>query len=139
MIQFFTSLYSKAIINKLPPVKFPLTHAMCDKNAYETFAELGSQVLMQFQVRYGKLMSVVLFKMEDKESIKVYSFEVTSDCHLMDYGTYAMNELKREFSKISLNSLVESKVFYEKQGFEQTGETQYTWRKEYAGTIPANT
>ena len=129
MIQFMTSLYSKAIINKLPPVKFPLTHAMCDKNAYETFE---NKVLMQFQVRYGKLMSVVLYQMEDNDSIKVFSFEVTSDCLLMDYGTNAMNELKREFKEISLNSLVESKVFYEKQGFDPTGENQYTWRKEYA-------
>lgn len=129
MIQFMTSLYSKAIINKLPPVKFPLTHAMCDKNAYETF---DNPVLMQFQVRYGKLMSVVLYQMEDNDSIKVFSFEVTSDCLLMDYGTNAMNELKREFKEISLNSLVESKVFYEKQGFDPTGDNQYTWRKEYA-------
>lgn len=129
MIQFMTSLYSKAIINKLPPVKFPLTHAMCDKNAYETF---DNPVLMQFQVRYGKLMSVVLYQMENNDSIKVFSFEVTSDCLLMDYGTNAMNELKREFEEISLNSLVESKVFYEKQGFDPTGENQYTWRKEYA-------
>ena len=135
MIQFMTSLYSKAIINKLPPVKFPLTHAMCDKNAYETFE---NKVLMQFQVRYGKLMSVVLYQMEDSDSIKVFSFEVTSDCHLMDYGTNAMNELKREFKEISLNSLVESKVFYEKQGFDPTGENQYTWRKDYAGTVSAN-
>lgn len=135
MIQFMTSLYSKAIINKLPPAKFPLTHAMCDKNAYETF---DNPVLMQFQVRYGKLMSVVLYQMEDNDSIKVFSFEVTSDCHLMDYGTNAMNELKRDFSKISLNSLVESKVFYEKQGFDPTGENQYTWRKDYARTVPAN-
>ena len=136
MIQFMTSLYSKTIINKLPPVKFPLTHAMCDKNAYETF---DNPVLMQFQVRYGKLMSVVLYQMNDKESIKVFSFEVTSDCLLMDYGTNAMNELKREFKEISLNSLVESKVFYEKQGFDPTGENQYTWMKEYAGTVSTNT
>ncbi len=135
MIQFMTSLYSKAIINTLPSEKFPLTHAMCDKNAYETF---DNKVLMEFQVRYGKLMSVVLYQMVDKDSIRVFSFEVTSDCRLLNYGTNAMNELKREFSKITLNSLIESKVFYEKQGFDPTGETQYTWRRSNGRIIPTD-
>lgn len=35
MTQFLVSIYRKAFIDTLPMVKFPLTHAMCDKNDYE--------------------------------------------------------------------------------------------------------
>lgn len=127
MTQFLVTIYRKAFTDKLSCVKFPLTHAMCDKNDYENLD--GSDVLVMLQVRYGKLMSVAIYQENAEDSIKVFSFEVTSDCRLLDYGTNAMNELKKGYKFITLNSLPESKVFYEKQGFEPTGENSYIWRR----------
>jgi hypothetical protein len=100
---------------------------MCDKNDYENLD--GSDVLVMLQVRYGKLMSVAIYQENAEDSIQVFSFEVTSDCHLLDFGTNAMNELKKGYKFISLNSLPESKIFYEKQGFEPNGENSYIWRR----------
>jgi hypothetical protein len=108
-------------------VKFPLTHAMCDKNDYENLE--GDDVLVMLQVRYGKLMSVVIYQETAEGEIRVFSFEVTSDCHLLDFGTNAMNELKTGYKFITLNSLPESKIFYEKQGFDPNGENSYIWRR----------
>lgn len=127
MTQFLVTIYRKAFADKLSLVKFPLTHAMCDKNDYEHLD--GIDVLVMLQVRYGKLMSVAIYQEESEDSIKVFSFEVTSDCHLLDYGTNAMNELKKGYKFITLNSLPESKIFYEKQGFEHNGENSYIWRR----------
>ena len=127
MTQFLVTIYRKAFTDKLPLVKFPLTHAMCDKNDYENLD--GSDVLVMLQVRYGKLMSVAIYQENAEDSIQVFSFEVTSDCHLLDFGTNAMNELKKGYKFISLNSLPESKIFYEKQGFEPNGENSYIWRR----------
>ena len=127
MTKFLITIYRKAFTDKLSCVKFPLTHAMCNKNDYENLD--GSDVLVMLQVRYGKLMSVAIYQENAEDSIKVFSFEVTSDCHLLDYGTNAMNELKKGYKVITLNSLPESKVFYEKQGFEPTGENSYTWNR----------
>ena len=108
-------------------VKFPLTHAMCDKNDYENLD--GDDVLVMLQVRYGKLMSVAIYQETAEGEIRVFSFEVTSDCHLLDFGTKAMNELKNTYKFITLNSLPESKIFYEKQGFDPTGENAYSWSR----------
>lgn len=129
MTQFITSVFSKKFIDSLPLERFPLTHAMCDKNAYETHIP---HVLMDLQLRYGKLMSVVLYtcQWDGIHGIHVYSFEVTADCRLLDYGTRAMNHLKDTTEKIVLNSLAESKIFYEKMGFSPTSENGYTWRKD---------
>lgn len=127
MTQFLITIYRKAFTDKLSCVKFPLTHAMCDKNDYENLD--GSDVLVMLQVRYGKLMSVAIYQENAEDSIQVFSFEVTSDCHLLDFGTNAMNELKKGYKFISLNSLPESKIFYEKQGFEPNGENSYIWRR----------
>ena len=127
MTQFLVSIYRKAFIDTLPMVKFPLTHAMCDKNDYENLE--GEDVLVMLQVRYGKLMSVAIYQETAEGEIHVFSFEVTSDCHLLDYGTIAMNELKKGYKFITLNSLPESKIFYEKQGFEPNGENSYIWRR----------
>ena len=124
MTSFLTSVFCKGFINGLSKELFPLTNAMCDKNQYES---MGNLVLMVLQVRYGKLMSVVIGK-QIEEGFHVFSFEVTSDCRLMDYGTRAMDYLKSEYSKIRLHSLHESQVFYEKMGFFPTGESEFTWR-----------
>jgi len=121
---FLTSVFCKGFVNGLNKELFPLTHAMCDKNQYES---MGNLVLMVLQVRYGKLMSVVIGK-QIEEGFHVFSFEVTADCRLMDYGTKAMDYLKRQYRKIELHSLSESQVFYEKMGFRPTGESEYTWR-----------
>lgn len=127
MTQFLVTIYRKAFTDMLSLVNFPLTHAMCDKNDYENLE--GSDVLVMLQVRYGKLMSVAIYQEDTEDSIRVFSFEVTSDCHLLDFGTNAMNELKKGYKFISLNSLPESKIFYEKQGFEPNGENSYIWRR----------
>ena len=126
MTQFLVTIYRKAFTDLLSLINFPLTHAMCDKNDYENLE--GSDVLVMLQVRYGKLMSVAIYQEDAEDSIKVFSFEVTSDGHLLDFGTNAMNELKKGYKFISLNSLPESKIFYEKQGFEPNGENSYIWR-----------
>ena len=127
MTQFIVTIYRKSFTDKLSLEKFPLTRAMCEKNDYEHLS--GTDVLVMLQVRYGKLMSVAIYQETDERSVKVFSFEVTADCRLMDYGTNALNELKSSYSSISLSSLSESKIFYEKQGFESTGENAYTWRR----------
>ena len=127
MTQFIVTIYRKSFMGKLSLEKFPLTHAMCDKNDYENLS--GTDVLVMLQVRYGKLMSVAIYQENAEDSIRVFSFEVTADCRLMDYGTNALNELKSSYSSITLNSLTESKIFYEKQGFEPTGDNAYTWRR----------
>lgn len=129
MTEFFTTVYRNAIIDKIPTVKFPLTHAMCDKNDYEHLRD--RDVLVMLQVRYGKLLSVAIYQEADDGSIHVFSFEVTSDCRYLDYGTNAMAELKKQYAVITLNSLPESRVFYEKQGFVSTGETTYKWIRQY--------
>lgn len=113
-------------MGKLSLEKFQLTHAMCEKNDYENLS--GTDVLVMMQVRYGKLMSVAIYQENAEDSIRVFSFEVTADCRLMDYGTNALNELKNGYKFITLNSLPESKIFYEKQGFEPNGENSYVWR-----------
>lgn len=130
MTQFFTTLYSKGIIDRIPKDKFPLTHAMCEKNQYEDMK--GNNVLIHFQVRYGKLMAVAILH-RDGDSIHIYSFEVTADCRLLDYGTAEMNELKREYDSIILNSLNESREFYVKQGFKEVGDVSFVWRKDHEG------
>lgn len=127
MTNFLVTIYRKAFTDKLSLASFPLTHAMCDKNDYENLD--GSDVLVMLQVRYGKLMSVAIYREDAEDSIRVFSFEVSSDCHLLDYGTNAMNELKKGYKYITLNSLPESKIFYEKQGFEPNGENSYIWRR----------
>lgn len=132
MTQFLVSIYRKAFIDTLPMVKFPLTHAMCDKNDYENLE--GDNVLVMLQVRYGKLMSVAIYQESAEYEIRVFSFEVTSDCHLLDFGTKAMNELKKGYKFITLNSLPESKIFYEKQGFDPTGENAYSWSRNETRT-----
>lgn len=126
MTNFITSVYSKGFINTLPRERFPLTYAMCDKNEYENMCP---HVLMVLQLRYGKLMSVVLGHRfwDGYDGFKVFSFEVTADCRLLDYGTKAMDYLKSEYQKIQLHSLAESQIFYEKMGFYSTGESEFTW------------
>lgn len=127
MTQFFINRFRQKIIDGISAEKFPLTHSMCDKNDYENLT--GEDVLVMLQVRYGKLMSVAIYQETEEDTVRVFSFEVTSDCRLLDFGTNAMNELKKGYKFITLNSLPESKVFYEKQGFEPNGENSYIWRR----------
>lgn len=127
MTNFITAIYSKKFIDTLPMVKFPLTYAMCDKNDY---TRMYPDVLMSLQVRYGKLMSLAIYKDLGESAIKLYSFEVTTECHLMNYGTAAMAELMRNYGNISLSSLPESRIFYEKLGFTQSGGLTYNWQRD---------
>lgn len=124
MIDFFTSLFNRKFIDGLPTEKFPLTHAMCSKNRYEEFK---NPVLMQLQTRYGKLISVILYRVEQPDEIRVFSVEVSSDSRLNGHGTRAIAELQKENGRMYLSSLNESRVFYEKCGFLPVGDSCFRW------------
>lgn len=125
MNQFILTMYSKAFIDTLDREKFPMTVTMCEKNKYDS---IGKTVMLHLQLRYGKIMSVaILHPDEIDDNIHIYSFEVTSDCRRLGYGTSAINELKRTYSCIDLSSLNESRVFYEKMGFMSVCSSTFIW------------
>jgi len=118
--------YSKDFLEELDKESFPLTFDMCSKNDYTQ----GNKVVRQFinqEISYP--LAIVIWEEVAPKEIRIYSLEVHSKYRFQDYGRHILTKFKEVYKSISLCSMPDAKIFYEKMGFVEQEENQMIWRK----------
>lgn len=118
-------VYSKEkLFKQINKNDFALTYDMCSKNDYK-----DCKVRMLVSQEVWHPLAVVIFK-ETNGEITIYSFEVHPEHKLTNIGRRMLTHFKENAKLITLCSLNESKIFYEKLGFEEQEENRMTWRRK---------
>ena len=109
--------YSKDLLEDLDIQSFPLTHSMCNKNDYTDciIRKLRSQ-----EVSYP--LATVIFKEEPDKKIHIYSLEVHEKYRLTNIGRRMLTKFMENANIVELSCLPETKIFYEKRGFQELEE-----------------
>jgi ribosomal protein S18 acetylase RimI-like enzyme len=118
--------YNEAFLSELDKESFPLTFDMCNKNDYTQ----GNKVVRQFinqEIPYP--LAIIIWEEVAPKEIRIYSLEVHSKYRFQDYGRHILTKFKEVYKLISLCSLPDAKIFYEKMGFVEQEENQMIWRK----------
>jgi GNAT superfamily N-acetyltransferase len=118
--------YRSKFLEELDKESFPLTFDMCNKNDYTQ----GNKVVRQFinqEISYP--LAIVIWEEVSPKEIRIYSLEVHKKFRLQDYGRHILTKFKEFYKLISLSSLPDAKIFYEKMGFVEQKENQMIWRK----------
>lgn len=118
--------YSNKFLGNLNKESFPLTFDMCNKNDYTQ----GNKVVRQFinqEIPYP--LAIIIWEEVAPKEIRIYSLEVHSKYRFQDYGRHILTKFKEVYKLISLCSLPDAKIFYEKMGFVEQEENQMIWRK----------
>lgn len=117
--------YSTDLFKQIKKEDFALTYDLCNKNDYT-----GCRVRMLVSQEVWHPLAVVIYKEENPGEIKIFSFEVHPEHRLTNIGRRMLTNFKENANIVSLCSLTESKIFYEKLGFEEYGETRMIWRRK---------
>lgn len=118
--------YRAKFLEELDKESYPLTFDMCNKNDYTQ----GNKVVRQFinqEISYP--LAIVIWEEVAPKEIRIYSLEVHSKYRFQDYGRHILTKFKEVYKLISLCSLPDAKIFYEKMGFVEQEENQMIWRK----------
>jgi GNAT superfamily N-acetyltransferase len=118
--------YRAKFLEELDKESYPLTFDMCNKNDYTQ----GNKVVRQFinqEIPYP--LAIIIWEEVAPKEIRIYSLEVHSKYRFQDYGRHILTKFKEVYRLISLSSLPDAKIFYEKMGFVEQEENQMIWRK----------
>lgn len=105
--------------------KFPLLQKLASENDYD-----GMDMLVMFDLGSNNPVAVAVYEDDDCTGFierRVKCLEVHADMHLKGFGTAMLDELKEHVYRIRLGYYPEVKVFYEKNGFIDSGEGQMEW------------
>lgn len=117
-------VYSKEkLFKQINKDDFSMTYDMCSKNDYS-----NCKVRMLVSQEIWHPLAIVIFK-ETNGEITIYSFEVHPEHKLTNVGRRMLTHFKENAKLITLCSLNESKIFYEKLGFVEQEENRMIWRK----------
>lgn len=121
--------YPIDFLNKLDKENYPLTYDMCKKNRYELSSWLIIvRSFMNQELDYP--YAIVIYREETPKRVHIFSLEVHLKLRLNNNGRKLLDKFKEQYDEITLNTLNESKIFYEKMGFIEQGDNQMIWRKQ---------
>lgn len=117
--------YSPFLLKQIKKEDFALTYDMCSKNDYT-----GCRVRMLVSQEVWHPLAVIIYKETCDKEITIYSFEVHPEYRNTNIGRRMLTKFKENSNMITLCSLVDAKIFYEKLGFEEQEETRMIWRRK---------
>lgn len=120
--------YTKEFFEQLDKENYPLTADMCSKNRYE----LSSWMIVVREFKDQEIpytTAIVIYREIDNKKIHIFSLEVHKNLRLNNNGRRLLNKFKEDYDEITLSTLPESKLFYEKLGFVEQEENQMIWRR----------
>ena len=117
--------YSNKFLGNLDKESFPLTYDMCTKNNYTN--NVNVRQFINQEIPYP--LAIVIWEEVAPKEIRIYSLEVHGKYRFQDYGCHILTKFKEAYKLISLCSLPDAKIFYEKMGFDELEENQMIWRK----------
>lgn len=120
-------IYTKEFLETLDKDNFPLTYQMCTKNKFDTGSIIVRKLINQ-EIAYP--IWIAIYEERKPEQFHIYSIEVHPKHRLKDYGRKLLDKFKETAEQISLCSLPESKLFYEKQGFVEQEENRLIWKRK---------
>lgn len=123
-------IYTNDMLETIDNEQFPLTYKMCSKNKFDT----GSVIIRKFiDQEIDHPIWIMIYEERKPNEYHIYSFEVYKSYQLQDYGRKALTKFKENAKLITLCSLPETKVFYEKLGFKEADDSglRLIWRKNF--------
>lgn len=110
--------------------KFPLTYKMCSKNKFDTGSIFVRKLIDQ---EIDHPIWIAIYEERKPQQFHIYSLEVYKSYQLQNYGRKALTKFKENANLITLCSLPETKVFYEKLGFKEADDSglRFIWRKNF--------
>lgn len=127
---FNDKIYTNDVLETIDKEKFPLTYKMCSKNKFDT----GSVIIRKFiDQEIDHPIWIMIYEERRPNEFHIYSFEVYKSYQLQDFGRKALTKFKEFANVITLCSLPETKVFYEKLGFHELDDNglRLIWRKNF--------
>ena len=120
-------VYTKEFLKTMDKETFSLTYQMCSKNKFDTGSIYVRQLKNQ-EIDHPLLIAI--YEERKPKEFHIYSLEVHPTHRLQYIGQKALSKFKEKADVITLCSLPESKIFYEKQGFVEQEENRLMWRKK---------
>ena len=134
MITISRYTFNRQLIDRLSDDdRFPLTREMCRKNEYEKWHRPPMMQVTYEQENPENVLSIVIYVSPDGDEsrVRIYSLEVESSHRSQFWGRRAIDRFKSDdkVEEISLCYLPDAKVFYDKMGFEESGENEMRWKR----------
>lgn len=117
--------YSPFLLKQIKKEDYTLTYDMCSKNDYT-----GCKVRMLVSQEVWHPLAVIIYKETGDKEITIYSFEVHHEYRNTNIGRRMLTKFKENANMITLCSLVDAKIFYEKLGFQEQEESRMIWRRK---------
>lgn len=126
-------IYTNEFLETLDKEKFPLTYKMCSKNKFDTGSIFVRKLIDQ---EIDHPIWIAIYEERKPQQFHIYSLEVYKSYQLQNYGRKALTKFKENAILITLCSLPETKVFYEKLGFKESDDSglRLIWRKKQMKT-----
>jgi GNAT superfamily N-acetyltransferase len=123
-------IYTNDMLEMIDKEKFPLTYKMSSKNKFDTGSIIVRKLIDQ---EIDHPIWIAIYEERKPQQFHIYSLEVYKSYQLQDYGRRALTKFKENANLITLCSLPETKVFYEKLGFKEADESglRLIWRKNF--------
>lgn len=131
-MKFREESYTADMLASIDKEDFPLLHEMCRKNDYGTSENVK---VMSDSYRDSGPLAVAIYRDKwDEETAttkrRVLVLEVNKNKQLIGLGNKMLDELKWDCEEIRLGYVIESKEFYRKNGFVESGENEMRWRRD---------
>jgi hypothetical protein len=106
--------------------QFSLTYDMCGKNDYGSFTfPVYMDMLYDDD---GYVLGICIYRhMVDDVGIYVFSFEIRKGMRYCGIGSMFMG-IYKGMGRVGLSTLPESRIFYEKNGFESIGDSRMLYK-----------
>lgn len=131
-MKFREESYTTELLASLDEEDFPLLHDMCRKNEYGTSESV--KIMSELYADSEPLAVAVYRDKWDEDTAttkrRVLVLEVNNSKHLLGLGKKMLDELKWDCEEIRLGYVHESKEFYRKNGFVESGENEMRWRRD---------
>ena len=131
-IDFKDTSYEKGVLHIIEENEFPLTYEMVRKNNYKDTDRVRALY------RYGKdgpsAVAIYREKYDDETAVtkrRIFSFEVALSEHGRGLGHKLIENFKWDCEELRLGPKVESKWFYFKEGFQESSESEMSWRRNW--------
>lgn len=123
-------IYTNDMLETIDKEKFPLTYRMCSKNKFDTGSIFVRKLIDQ---EIDHPIWIAIYEERKPQQFHIYSLEVYKSYQLQNYGRKALTKFKENANLITLCSLPETKVFYEKLGFKESDDSglRFIWRKNF--------
>ena len=108
---------------------FSLTYDMCKKNGY--FLIFSWMIFTRlYYNENNKIIGIAIFDTRTPKHFHIYSFEIKKNYQLKGHGTKFIKTFIDNCKEVTLSSLPESKIFYQKIGFDEREENQMVYRRD---------